>query len=588
MLFAFCAACSLGAGLLGMVPMLKQIFDPEGQNRSLKQWAERFNDGDHFFELPQWVVDHAPTDRFEGVVVVVAGLALITLIGAIFNFLHQYFSITLAVRTVARVRQTLFEHVLRLPLNVVTHAGPSQFISRIIRDAGDLQDGIIAVTGKGVVNMFKGVVGFAVALIAGGRLTLAALVVAPIVVVVMRRLGKRIRRGTRGSLQGQEDLLRVATQSVQGLRVVKANTGEEQVTGLFIENNKTVVEQELVARLSKAIASPLLELIAAFALGAFAIYSARLIIDGSLTIDRFVLSLWALAVAGSAFKPMASVITKLQAASAPASRIARILDEIHEEPGNGSRPDLPRHKASIVFEGVSLTYPGKFTPAVRDISLTIMHGQRIAVVGPNGSGKTTLLSMIPGLLRPDSGRVLIDDRDITEFNLRSLRRQVGVVTQETVLFRGTIAENIAFGRPDVDAKQIEEAARHAHAHAFIMHLPGGYGADVAELGASLSGGERQRLDIARALLRDPSILILDEATSEIDAESEAQINQAIAEISSNRTVILIAHRLSTVVNADRIVVMDEGRIVDQGRHAELLERCELYRRLSRTQLVESA
>ncbi len=235
-----------------------------------------------------------------------------------------------------------------------------------------------------------------------------------------------------------------------------------------------------------------------------------------------------------------------------------------------------------------MSYPGNVTPAVRDVSLTIGYRQRIAVVGPNGSGKTTLLSMIPGLLRPDRGRILIDDRDIAEFNLQSLRRQVGVVTQETVLFRGTIAENIAFGQADVDAKQIEEAARHAHAHDFIMRLSGGYDADVAELGASLSGGQRQRLDIARALLRDPSILILDEATSEIDAESEAQISQAITEISSNRTVILIAHRLSTVVHADRIMVMDEGRIIDQGSHAELLERCDLYRRLSRTQLVESA
>ncbi len=586
--FAFLAATSLGAGLLGMVPLFKQIFDPEGQDRSLHQWAVRWNDGDHFFDLPLWIVERLPTDRFQGVIYVVAGLILVSLVGATFNFLHQYFSITLAVRTVARVRQTMFEHVLRMPLTRVSHTGPSHYVARIIRDAGELQQGIIALTGKGVANLTKGAVGFLIGILAGGRLTLAALVVAPIVIVAMRKLGRRIRRGTRGSLRGQEELLHVATQSVQGLRVVKANTGEEAMAADFARQNDTVVKQELVARLAKAIASPLLEMIAVVALGGLAIYAGREIIGGRLTIDRFVLALYALAVAGSAFKPLASVMTKLQAASAPAKRIAQMLAQVHEAPENAARPDLPRHDRSIVFEAVSFTYPDKAEPAVRDVSLTITHGQRVAVVGPNGSGKTTLLSMIPRLLTPESGRVLIDDVDVAGYNLRSLRRQVGVVTQETVLFRGTIADNIAFGLPMVDRQRIEEAARLAHAHGFIIKQSDGYDTNLAEMGASLSGGQRQRLDIARALLRDPSILILDEATNQIDAESEAQINQAIEEISRERTVLLIAHRLSTVIHADLIVVMDEGRIVDAGRHEELQERCEVYRRLSRTQLLESA
>ena len=212
-------------------------------------------------------------------------------------------------------------------------------------------------------------------------------------------------------------------------------------------------------------------------------------------------------------------------------------------------------------------------------------------MGPNGCGKTTLASLLPRLLEPSSGRVLIDGIDIATVDLRSLRRQISMVTQETVLFRGTVAENIAFGieksTPDRHERmnRIIDAARRAHADEFIRNLPNGYETDLAEQGASLSGGERQRLAIARAILRDPAILILDEATSQIDAESEAHINAALAEFCQGRTALLIAHRLSTVHNADRIVVMDDARIVAQGTHEQLLGSCELYQRLTRTQLL---
>jgi ABC-type multidrug transport system fused ATPase/permease subunit len=237
---------------------------------------------------------------------------------------------------------------------------------------------------------------------------------------------------------------------------------------------------------------------------------------------------------------------------------------------------------------VCFTYPGAEDRALDGVDLQIAHGNRIAVVGPNGCGKTTLLSMVPRLLSPDRGTVSIDGLDLASVSLRSVRRQIAVVTQEIVLFRGSIAENIAFGSEKAGRKRIVEAARRAHADEFISRIPGGYDADVTEQGNSLSGGQRQRIAIARAMLRDPSILILDEATSQIDAESEAHISAAIAEFCQGRTILLIAHRLATVLDADRIVVMDGGRIIDQGRHEELLGRCALYRRLSETQLISGA
>ena len=588
LVFAFAAASGLGAGLLVMIAIFKLIVDQENEGRGLVAWAESFNGGDHMLTIPVWVIDQLPTDRFEGVVLTFVVLGILTVLGATCNFLHQYFSLTLAAKTIARVRQTAYDRVLHMPLGVVTLNGPSQFIARIIRDSAELQRGIIALTGKAVANVTKGAAAFAFALFTGGKLTLAALLIVPIVMIVLRKLGKRIRRGMRGALQGQEELLRIATESVQGLRAVKANTGETAALAEFARHNENVVRQELRARTAKALSSPLLESIAIFAFGGLAMYAAKEIIDERITFDSFIVAMVALGIAGSSLKPLAGIVNELQAASAPARRLAEILSHPHEEPDEMTKPDLPRHRKSISFEEISLTYPNAPVPALDNVSLSVKHGQRVAIVGPNGSGKTTLLSLLPRLLTPCAGRVLIDGQDISQYNLKSLRTQIGVVTQETVLFRGTIEENIAYGMTNPSHELIVDAAKHARAHGFITSLPDAYESKVLELGASLSGGQRQRLAIARALLRDPTILILDEATSQIDAESEAQISEAIIDISENRTVILIAHRLATVIDADDIVVMDDGKIVDRGRHDELLERCELYRRLTHTQLQTSA
>jgi ABC-type multidrug transport system fused ATPase/permease subunit len=251
-------------------------------------------------------------------------------------------------------------------------------------------------------------------------------------------------------------------------------------------------------------------------------------------------------------------------------------------------PKLARHCESIRFDGVTFTYPRAERPALDQITLEIRHGQRVAIVGPNGSGKTTLLALVPRLFDPNpgSGAVLIDGRNIREVAVRSLRRQIGVVTQETVLFRGTIRGNVAYGADDASEERVVAAAKKARAHEFIAAMPKGYDTPVGEQGLTLSGGQRQRIAIARAILRDPSILILDEATSMIDADSEAKIAEALAEFASGRTCLIVAHRLSTVINADRIVVMDAGRIVDDGTHAELLKRCSVYRLIAENQLVK--
>ncbi|MCA9295605.1 MAG: ABC transporter ATP-binding protein, partial [Phycisphaerales bacterium] len=540
------SAVLTGAGILSLVPVIQMIVDQES-GKSLPDLARSFNAEGHTLfsgmnvplSIPEGLINLLPADRFAGVVFVVVFIGILTLIGATANFFHQYLSITVAARTIARARHDAFETAIGLPMSVVTVRGASEFIARIVRDTAEVQRGLIALMSKSVAQVTQGVAVFCVALLVGRSLTLIALVTMPVLFIVLRKLGKRIRRGTRGALQGQEDLLRLATEAMQGIRSVKANTGEAQVIEQFDAKNEDVVHQELRARLARAFSSPLVETLAIIVVGFLACVAAKQILDGTLTVERFVIALGALALSGSKFKMLANLIAEMQAASAPARRIMDVLNEPPEEASPNRLATLAPHASSIVFDDVSLVYPGKTDAALRNVSLRIPFDERIAFVGPNGSGKTTLLSLVPRLLVPASGRVLIDDVDLSTVSLKSLRRQVAVVTQETMLFRGTVAANIAFGMENVTRDQIIDAAHRAHAHEFIEQMPGGYDADIAEQGASLSGGQRQRLAIARAILRHLRMLILYEATSQIDAESESRTHTAVTEFSRGPTVLVI-------------------------------------------------
>lgn len=574
---AIVSAGGLGAGIVGVGPILQIVLD---EGRSLPEIVSQLNqhalvDG----RIPQAWIDALPVGKFTAVLWIVMALGVLTLVGATANFFHAYFSMTIVERTIARLRRELFANVVHQPLWTLARGGSSDAISRIVNDPQSLGLGFTALLSKATAQLTKGAAALVAAFVIDWRLTLVSLIVAPLLYTVIRKLGKRVRRAARAALVSQAELYGAAAEAIQGLRVVKVHTNERCECGRFHRINKRVLAELLRVRYARSLASPLVEVLAIFSLGALCLVAIKAIEAGKLDPSDFLLSIGALGVAGASLKPLTGLVTDIQQSAGAAGRIRQMLSVEPEQVDAKSRPRLARHQRSIRFENVRMRYPNTDRPAIDGVSLEIPHGQTVAFVGPNGCGKTSLLSLVPRLFEPGEGRVLIDDVDVGTVNLRSLRQQIGVVTQETVLFRQSVRDNIAYGAGGVSEEKIIEAATRAHAHGFISALPRGYDTVLGDQGSTLSGGQRQRLAIARAILREPAILIFDEATSMIDAESESAIAQAIAGFSRGRTCLTVAHRLSTVVNADRIVVMEAGRIVDQGTHAELMARCPLYQQL---------
>jgi subfamily B ATP-binding cassette protein MsbA len=395
-----------------------------------------------------------------------------------------------------------------------------------------------------------------------------------------------MRRSSRKALESWAMLVGVLEESLFGIRIVKGYRLEAHERRKFFQGSRRLFRQLLRTIRIDAITEPAVETIFTMAAAGAVIIAGKRIIDIGLAqsgLSELTLFFGLMVGALDPARKLSNVSNRIQQASAGAERIFGLLNT-DLEPRYGTHGlVLPRLRQALEFRGVSFAYPGS-DPVLRDISLSIRHGEVVAVIGRTGCGKTTLVSLIPRFFVPTDGQVLIDGINIQDVTLRSLRDQIAIVPQETVPFADTVASNIAMGArqsggPPPTQEEIEAAARAAHADAFIRELADGYQTVIGEHGTSLSGGERQRLALARAIMRDPAILVLDEATSALDEETQAMVQDTLSKFARGRTVILIAHRLSTLNIADRIVLMDAGRIVDAGTHEELLGRCTLYRRL---------
>jgi len=585
------AAC-FGAGLGLLLPIFELLLN---QQVDLGTWlhdkATQPGVPSLLRDMGTAVADSVPRDPFWAFALVMVIVAVLSIVGSTGRFIHEMVTLTIVHRAGRVWRGRLFRRLIHAPIVQVLRTGTADHISRVAIDVRVMGVGHQAILGRAIANIFNGVAAFVGALILDWQLTLLALVGTPVIAIVLRKFGKRIRKASRRALQHRARMIGALNESMGGLRVVKVHNAEGYERRRFNTINKSQFAQEMRMRRAKALAGPLIETLAQIGVMAVAGVAAWLIFRGDHSPSSFMTVLTMIAAGAVSLKPLTALHTQIQEARAAATRVYEVLDLAVEPTGIDApqdAPPLPRHTGEIAFQNVTFTYPNKSEPALNDVSLQVPFGQTMAIVGTNGSGKTTLVSLLPRLLNADGGKVSIDGHDVAKVSLRSLRRQMAVVTQQSILFEGTIAQNIAYGRRHIRMDRITAAAKAAHAHKFIASLPSGYDTMLGEEGAGLSGGQMQRICIARAILRDPAVLILDEATSQIDADSEAEINAALRELRAGRTTFVIAHRLSTVVDADTIVVMDGGRIIDQGTHDELLKRCDMYRTLAQTQLRPSA
>jgi ABC-type multidrug transport system fused ATPase/permease subunit len=590
---------------LGNSATLATLADPTNQQATLNVSGRPVT-----IELPQlkWyqssfygAASAMPANPVAAIAVVFGFMFALALIGNFVRFYQEYYSDKAGILAVNDIRRKLYDHVLHIPIGFFGLKGTSDVTSRLVQDAQGLQDGFKTVLGQTIQEPIKAAFAFGLALWFDWQLTMFIVLFGPIMFAIIKKFGKKMRRASRAALRSSAVMFGQLEASLAGVRVIKAASAEPHERRKYNRIMEGLVNEQLKMSRIDAMSAPILELLTLAVVGAIVLYAAYLVrVKNTLDATTFFGLMACLMAIGESLRKFSKVNNALQKSNAAAARIFETLDVPVERPrelrerrrlwteviDNAPCTVIAKPKTklrpierNVTFENITFTYPGAQTPALRNVNLTVTKGESVAVVGRNGSGKTTLLALLPRFYKPDSGRILIDGIDIATVTLKSLRSQIGIVTQEPVLFPGTVAQNIAYGLPLASRDSVVAAAKQAFAHEFIMEKPGGYDAMLEGIGSQLSGGQRQRLCIARAILRQTPILILDEATSQVDAESEHLIQQAIERLMHQRTTFVIAHRFSTILSADTIVVLNRGQIVGQGTHDELLRTCETYKQL---------
>ena len=541
--------------------------------------------------VARWAVDFLPRgetgeNKVPAVIVIMVAMLIITIIRCTAKFYQGYLAQKVMQVAINELREDVFVHLTRMPASEFATERPTDLISRIVRDTNTMASAIKVMLGKALREPMNALFMLALAMLLNWQLSLVFLCGAPAVVLLLGKFGRRMRKATRRSLESSSEMLGKLHETVTGLRVVKVYGQQAYERERFHAINMRLLKQLLRISRVDAATHPVLEVLGMLAAAAAIIVGMTWVTRGNIESPAFLTMLALLGSAAEATRKTSDIWNRIQQANAASERVFAVLDEPVESEKPGAI-ELPPVSRNVEFRDVTFTYPNADRPALTGINLTVTAGQNVAIVGGNGSGKTTLANLIPRFYDPDSGQILIDGHDIADLTLESLRDQIGMVTQQTITFNDTIRANIAYGRRGATDEDVVAAAKRAFAHDFISQLPEGYDTVIGEQGMGLSGGQLQRIVIARAILKNATILIFDEATSQVDADSEAKIHAAIEEVMQDRTTFIIAHRFSTVVAADVIVVMDSGRIIAQGQHEELMQTCAVYQALYETQLVKA-
>jgi subfamily B ATP-binding cassette protein MsbA len=500
------------------------------------------------------------------------------------RYLQAYLMGAVGQRIITRLRRLLYTHIQGMPLAFFTARHSADLMSRMLNDVQRLARVSSEMVVMAIRQAATIVALVTVMLAREWLLTLVALLAMPLIALVVRVIGRKLYKINKRTQERMAELAVLLHELLAGTKIVKAFGRERHEQERFDALNQRLLTLSLKNLRADEITEPLMELAGALGIVAALLYGGYRVIHGDMTPGTFFSFTAAVVMLYGPVRRLSRAVNTVQQTTSSVERVFEILDQPPAIADHPAAVVLDGFHHALTFENVSFGYGASDELTVRDISLTIRCGEVVAFVGMSGAGKSTLMDLLPRFHDVSAGRILLDGHDIRDLTQASLRAQIGIVTQETFLFSDTIYYNIAYGRPHAGRDDVVRAARQANAHDFIVASPEGYDTLVGERGVRLSGGQRQRIAIARAFLKNPPILILDEATSDLDAESEFMVQQALAELMRGRTVLLIAHRLATVRGADRIVVIHEGRIAEVGRHDELLGRDGIYRRLHALQM----
>ncbi len=587
----------LDAGRVLLIgPIFDSVLKPDSQDKTIRLF--KLPGSERFLDLQQLVPSH-----FHNPWTMVAfALVTATVLKGIFDYVGTLLVNYAGFGMITDLRDDLYNAILRSSAAFFTKHTTGTLLSTIINDIEKVQYAMSSVLAEFLQQFFTFVFVAAVVVRLGGKLAWVLLLFVPVILYSSRKIGRQVRSTTRGGQDKLAEIQNILHETITGNRIVKAFGMENWEVGRFRAAARRLFRANLRLVAAFAISSPLMDILGSIAIALLILMGRNQINHHIFTAGTFLAFIVAVFKLYEPVRKFAQFNNNFQQAVGASSEIFRFMDvedEVREKP---AAKRMGKFARAIRFADVSFSYshsnssPNEYADAeaddsprvLHDINLEVKAGEVLAVVGSSGAGKSTLVHLIPRFFDVSGGRILIDDNDVRDVTLESLRSQIGIVTQDTVLFNDTVRNNIAYGQPHVSQKKVEEAARAARAYEFIRGLPEGYGTMIGERGVRLSGGERQRIAIARAILKNAPILILDEATSALDSESESLVQSALQNLMTWRTVFVIAHRLSTVRRADRIVVLENGTISDIGAHEELMQKLGTYRRLYELQFAEAS
>ncbi len=576
----------LDAGRVLLIgPIFDSVLNPGSQEKALPLF--KLPGSERFLNLQQLVPSH-----FHNPWTMVAfALVAATVLKGIFDYIGTFLVNYAGFGMITDLRDDLYNAILRSSAAFFTKHTTGSLLSTIVNDIEKVQYAMSSVLAEFLQQFFTFLFTVAVVVLLGGKLAWVLLLFLPVILYSSRKIGRQVRSTTRGGQDKLAEIQNILHETITGNRIVKAFGMENWEVGRFRAAARRLFRANLRLVAAFAISSPLMDILGSIAIALLILMGRDQINHHVFTAATFLAFIVAVFKLYEPVRKFAQFNNNFQQAVGASSEIFRFMDMEDEVRERSTAKRMAKFARAVRFDDVSFSYSSGNTEdsplVLHGINLEVKAGEVLAVVGSSGAGKSTLVHLIPRFFDVSGGRILIDDSDVRDVTLESLRSQIGIVTQETVLFNDTVRNNIAYGQPHVSQKRVEEAARAAHAYEFIRGLPEGYNTMIGERGVRLSGGERQRIAIARAILKNAPILILDEATSALDSESEALVQAALQNLMSGRTVFVIAHRLSTVRRADRIVVLENGTITDIGAHEELMQKLGTYRRLYELQFAEA-